>query len=204
MITRHPGLRTPGSRAAIAGMTRGPRCGRIRGWRGAFRPGPAAGGRRDHDGLECTMAFTEIELARMQKVVGGFCEGRTWPEIRDRLLVEGAARRQDARHLRSGSDGHQNLKPTCIGHDCGFSCDVSDDATCVSRSSSKITSMHAAVKRRRCSHANAVGNQSSLDLRMCRRQSPARRHPINVLRPSISVRLILLQSTRLTTGAPVN
>lgn len=29
------------------------------------------------------MAFTGIELARVKKVVGGFCEGWTRPEIRD-------------------------------------------------------------------------------------------------------------------------
>lgn len=33
------------------------------------------------------MAFTAIELARVKKVVGGFCEGRAWPEIRDGLRL---------------------------------------------------------------------------------------------------------------------
>lgn len=31
------------------------------------------------------MAFTGIELARVKKVAGGICEGRTWPEICGRM-----------------------------------------------------------------------------------------------------------------------
>ena len=60
-----------------------------------IRPGLPAGDRRHHDGLESTTAFTGIELARVKKVVGGFCEGRTRPEIRDRLRLEYSVVRHD-------------------------------------------------------------------------------------------------------------
>ena len=41
------------------------------------------------------MAFTEIEMARIEKVVGGFCAGRTNPEIRHKLRLEYSVRRHD-------------------------------------------------------------------------------------------------------------
>lgn len=34
------------------------------------------------------MAFTEIDLARIEKIVGGYCRVKTKPEIRDRLRME--------------------------------------------------------------------------------------------------------------------
>lgn len=41
------------------------------------------------------MAFAEIELARVKKVVGGFCESRVRPEIRDKLRYEYSVHRHD-------------------------------------------------------------------------------------------------------------
>lgn len=41
------------------------------------------------------MAFAEIELARVKKVVGGFCDSRTNPEIRDKLRYEYSVQRHD-------------------------------------------------------------------------------------------------------------
>ncbi len=41
------------------------------------------------------MAFAEIELARIEKKVGGFCRARTRPEIRDQLRLEYQVDRQD-------------------------------------------------------------------------------------------------------------
>ena len=41
------------------------------------------------------MAFAEIELARIKKAVGGFCERRVRPEIRDKLRLEYAVDRHD-------------------------------------------------------------------------------------------------------------
>ncbi len=34
------------------------------------------------------MPFSEIELARVQKVLGGFCQRRNRPELRDQLSLE--------------------------------------------------------------------------------------------------------------------
>ena len=41
------------------------------------------------------MAFTEIELARVKKIVGGFCEKRVPVEIRDELRLEYSIDRHD-------------------------------------------------------------------------------------------------------------
>ena len=41
------------------------------------------------------MAFAEIELARIEKSVGGLCRRRTKPEIRDQLRLEYSIRRHD-------------------------------------------------------------------------------------------------------------
>jgi hypothetical protein len=41
------------------------------------------------------MAFTGIELARVKKVVGGFCEGWPRPEIRGKLRLEYSVVRHD-------------------------------------------------------------------------------------------------------------
>ncbi len=41
------------------------------------------------------MAFAEIELARIKKAVGGFCERRVRPEIRDKLRLEYSVKRHD-------------------------------------------------------------------------------------------------------------
>jgi hypothetical protein len=41
------------------------------------------------------MAFSEIELARVEKAVGGLCQRRTRPEIRDKLRFEYAVQRHD-------------------------------------------------------------------------------------------------------------
>ena len=41
------------------------------------------------------MAFAEIELARVKKVVGEFCDSRTNPEIRDKLRYEYSVQRHD-------------------------------------------------------------------------------------------------------------
>jgi hypothetical protein len=41
------------------------------------------------------MAFAEIELARIKKAVGGLCQRRTSPEIRDKLRLEYSVHRHD-------------------------------------------------------------------------------------------------------------
>lgn len=41
------------------------------------------------------MAFAEIELARVKQIVGGFCERRVPPEIRDKLRLEYSVDRYD-------------------------------------------------------------------------------------------------------------
>lgn len=45
------------------------------------------------------MAFSEIELAQVKKIVGGFCEARVPAEIRSKLRLEYAVDRHDV-HLR--------------------------------------------------------------------------------------------------------
>ena len=41
------------------------------------------------------MVFAEIELARVEKAVGGMCRRRTRPEIRDQLRLEYSVKRHD-------------------------------------------------------------------------------------------------------------
>ena len=41
------------------------------------------------------MAFAEIELARIEKSVGGLCRRRTRPDLRDQLRFEYSIRRHD-------------------------------------------------------------------------------------------------------------
>ena len=41
------------------------------------------------------MAFSEIEMARIKKAVGGLCRRRTSPEIRDKLRLEYSVYRHD-------------------------------------------------------------------------------------------------------------
>ena len=41
------------------------------------------------------MAFAEIELARIEKSVGGLCRRRTMPELRNQLRFEYSIRRHD-------------------------------------------------------------------------------------------------------------
>ena len=41
------------------------------------------------------MVFAEIELARVDKAVGGMCRRRTKPEIRDQLRLEYSVKRHD-------------------------------------------------------------------------------------------------------------
>jgi hypothetical protein len=41
------------------------------------------------------MSFSEIELARVDKVVGGLCRKRNRPELRDQLSLEYRVSRQD-------------------------------------------------------------------------------------------------------------
>lgn len=49
-------------------------------------------------GVQRTMAFTGIELARVKKVMGGFCEGRTLSTIRNKLQEGNWSRDTTSKH----------------------------------------------------------------------------------------------------------
>jgi len=41
------------------------------------------------------MTFSKLELARIEKLVGGFCERRVPPEVRDKVRLEYSIKRHD-------------------------------------------------------------------------------------------------------------